>query len=260
MYGCSGTHQDYCSYPHSNVTAFSGMTFVFGSLLELAVVGFLSRNQDDKKVPPKPPSEPPPPVPNSQLANILPPPQLFKPNMEASPFMATTSMVTCKSPHSWRTGRRLHSFGDDDDDDAAAGFGPPRYDESPKRNWTRTSSIFDEGRPTPVQRGRNRSRPTSNNHRIPMSNSQHLDHLHMASTNLDEAGYTPSSKASKIRYATIERQRHRRSSVVSSAWSCFWCTHKKSGCDPEVIDRFSAIMFPTAFFIFNVCYWGYYLS
>jgi len=29
---------------------------------------------------------------------------------------------------------------------------------------------------------------------------------------------------------------------------------------PETVDKYSAILFPTAYFIFNVGYWGYYLS
>jgi len=29
---------------------------------------------------------------------------------------------------------------------------------------------------------------------------------------------------------------------------------------PELVDKYSAILFPTAYFIFNIGYWGYYLT
>lgn len=125
------------------------MTFVFLSLLELAVVGYLSNNQDIK---------------------------------DAQP------------------GGRKHRAPDG------------------TITWTRTSSLFDEERPKP------------------------------APVNL-----------TKIRYTTIERKRRGKLDIITVSWGCA-CTHYCNFWEPEKIDRFSAIVFPTAFFCFNVFYWGYYVS
>ncbi len=39
-----------------------------------------------------------------------------------------------------------------------------------------------------------------------------------------------------------------------------WWRHISRDFQPETVDKYSAILFPTAYFIFNVGYWGYYLS
>src|ERR1700722_9814495 len=39
-----------------------------------------------------------------------------------------------------------------------------------------------------------------------------------------------------------------------------WWRQTARDFQPETVDKYSAILFPTAYFIFNVGYWGYYLS
>ncbi|KAI6176179.1 Ligand-gated ion channel 50 [Aphelenchoides bicaudatus] len=41
---------------------------------------------------------------------------------------------------------------------------------------------------------------------------------------------------------------------------CFYQLYKRITVGPETIDKYSAIGFPMAYFIFNLLYWGYYLS
>lgn len=104
-----------------------------------------------------------------------------------------------------------------------AKLGLPRKHRAPDGTimWTRTSSLFDEERPKPP----------------------------------------PPSKAklTKVRYKTIERTSRGKLDIITVSWACV-CSHYCNFWEPEKIDKFSAVFFPTAFFCFNIFYWGYYVS
>lgn len=62
----------------------------------------------------------------------------------------------------------------------------------------------------------------------------------------------PDGTVQRFRFAAMEAKNLR------CSWTCT-CIHCKLW-KPDRIDRFSAIMFPTLFFVFNIFYWGYCLS
>jgi len=58
--------------------------------------------------------------------------------------------------------------------------------------------------------------------------------------------------AGRVKYASVERRRRGR---------CLWsCLPSLCSLRAERIDKYSAIGFPAAYFIFNCMYWGYYMT
>uniref|UniRef100_A0A914KWQ6 Uncharacterized protein n=1 Tax=Meloidogyne incognita TaxID=6306 RepID=A0A914KWQ6_MELIC len=62
---------------------------------------------------------------------------------------------------------------------------------------------------------------------------------------------------------TYSREGHKQNKFLKNEGpSCcikrLW--HRVRQITPEQVDKYSAIFFPTAYFIFNFGYWGYYLS
>ncbi|KAI1696194.1 neurotransmitter-gated ion-channel ligand binding domain-containing protein [Ditylenchus destructor] len=55
-----------------------------------------------------------------------------------------------------------------------------------------------------------------------------------------------------------KRSKKKKRWIVFELWRMFIRSSKR--VSPEMVDKYSAILFPTAYFIFNVGYWGYYLT
>ncbi len=60
----------------------------------------------------------------------------------------------------------------------------------------------------------------------------------------------------RVKFASLERSKGR----FTYAWACLCPSHAETIWKPEKIDKFSMVMFPTLFFVFNCAYWGYYLG
>lgn len=70
---------------------------------------------------------------------------------------------------------------------------------------------------------------------------------------LDSANPNGTMPAGRVKYASVERRR-RRGFFFSS------CLPALCALRAERIDKYSAIGFPAAYFVFNCMYWGYYLT